>query len=154
MGQPAPGGQPTQPGQPPPNPTFKVGTITIKFVGTANVNEQVVRANMQLREGSEFDEVSLDRDIRSLYRTQLFELIEIKHEPVDERTFNLVIEVTPKYRVLAVHFEGNQKMKSSRLEKEAKTRPSQALDERQVKEDAEKLREFYQKSGYNQVSVT
>jgi hypothetical protein len=27
-------------------------------------------------------------------------------------TFNLVIEVTPKFRVLAVKFEGNQKVKS------------------------------------------
>ena len=38
-------------------PAYKVGTVTIKFVGTANVNEQVVRANMQIREGGEFDEV-------------------------------------------------------------------------------------------------
>jgi len=30
-------------------PANRVGTITIKFVGTANVNEQVVRANMQIR---------------------------------------------------------------------------------------------------------
>ena len=27
-------------------PAYKVGSVTIKFVGTANVNEQVVRANM------------------------------------------------------------------------------------------------------------
>jgi outer membrane protein insertion porin family len=40
------------------------------------------------------------------------------------------------------------------LEKEIKTRPNTALDERQVKEDSEKIREHYQKSGYNQVSVT
>ncbi|MBI4622454.1 MAG: outer membrane protein assembly factor BamA [Verrucomicrobia bacterium] len=142
--------------QPPPQqaPSYKVGTITIKFVGTASVNDQVVRANMQLREGGDFDEVTLDRDIRSLYRTGLFEFIEVKHEMVDERTSNLVVEVTPKFRVLAVRFDGNQKMKSTRLEKEAKTRPNQALDERQVKEDSEKLREYYQKAGYNQVSVT
>ena len=82
-------------------PSYKVGTVTIKFVGTANVNEQVVRANMQIREGGEFDEVILDRDIRSLYRTGLFEFIEVKHEPVDAQTFNLVVEVTPKFRVLA-----------------------------------------------------
>ena len=150
---------PAQPGQPPaqqqqPAPVYKVGTVTIKFVGTANVNEQVVRANMQVREGGEFDEVTIDRDIRSLYRTSLFELIEFKQEAVDATTFNLVIEVTPKYRVLAVRFEGNTKIKSPRLEKEAKTRPNLALDERQVKEDSEKLREFYQKAGYNQVSVT
>ncbi|MBL9186217.1 MAG: outer membrane protein assembly factor BamA [Opitutaceae bacterium] len=134
-------------------PLYKVGTVTIKFVGTANVNEQVVRANMQIREGGDFDEVVLDRDIRSLYRTGLFEFIEVKHEAVNPTTFNLVVEVTPKFRVLAVRFEGNSKMKSARLEKEVKVRPNQALDERQVKEDAEKLREFYQKAGYNQVSI-
>ncbi len=134
-------------------PAYKVGTVTIKFVGTANVNEQVVRANMQIREGGEFDEVILDRDIRSLYRTGLFEFIEVKHEAVDAQTFNLVVEVTPKFRVLAVRFEGNTKVKSNRLEKEVKVKSNQALDERQIKEDAETLREYYQKAGYNQVSV-
>ncbi len=134
-------------------PAYKVGTVTIKFVGTANVNEQVVRANMQIREGGEFDEVILDRDIRSLYRTGLFEFIEVKHEAVDATTFNLVVEVTPKFRVLAVKFEGNVKVKTNRLEKEVKVKPNQALDERQIKEDAEKLREYYQKAGYNQVTI-
>ena len=160
----AAGGTPVRaqaPGQPPPPdqpqqqaPTFKAGTITIKFVGTANVNEQVVRANMQVREGGDFDANMLDRDLRSLYRTGLFELIEFKQEAGESNALNLVVEVTPKYRVLAVKFEGNVKMKSNRLEKEAKTRPNFALDERQVKDDASKLIEFYQKAGYNQVSVT
>ncbi len=130
-----------------------MGTVTIKFVGTANVNDQVVRANMQIREGGEFDEIILDRDIRSLYRTGLFEFIEVKHEAVDAVTFNLVVEVTPKFRVLTVRFEGNTKVKSSRLEKEVKVKSNQALDERQIKEDAEKLRDYYQKAGYNQVSI-
>ncbi len=147
----APPGQQGAPQQP---QTFKVAAVTIKFVGTANVNEQVVRANMQIREGGEFDEVILDRDIRSLYRTGLFEFIEVKQEAVNPQTFNLVIEVTPKFRVLAVKFEGNQKVKSSRLEKEAKVKANQALDERQIKEDQEKLREYYQKAGYNQVSIS
>ena len=77
----------------------------------------------------------------------------MKHEAVDATTFNLVVEVTPKFRVLAVRFEGNSKVKSSRLEKEVKVKSNQALDERQIKEDAEKLRDYYQKAGYNQVSV-
>ena len=137
-----------------PAPIFKVGTVTVKFVGTANVNEQIVRANMQVREGGDFDDAMLDRDYRALYRTGLFEYVQIKPEAVNDRTFNFVVEVTPKYRVRAVRFEGNVKIKTPRLEKEAKTRPNLALDERQAKDDAEKLREFYQKAGYNQVSVT
>lgn len=140
--------------QEPAAPVLKVGTVTVKFVGTANVDEQIVRANMQIREGGEFDDVMLDRDYRALYRTGLFEYIQIKQEQVDARTFNFVVEVTPKYRVHAVRFEGNVREKTSRLEKEVKTRPNFALDERQAKEDAEKLRDFYQKAGYNQVSVT
>jgi outer membrane protein insertion porin family len=140
--------------QQPVAPVFKVGTITIKFVGTANVNEQVVRANMQVREGGSFDDAMIDRDYRALYRTGLFEYIQIKQEQVDASTYNFIVEVTPKYRVRAVRFEGNVKEKTSRLEKEIKTRANLALDERQAKEDAEKLREYYQKSGYNQVQVT
>ncbi|HEX2854002.1 MAG TPA: outer membrane protein assembly factor BamA, partial [Opitutaceae bacterium] len=145
------------PTAPPPQqaPTFRVGTITIKFVGTANVNEQVVRANMQVREGGDLDQTMLDRDIKSLYRTGLFEFINVSQEPLDDgKTLNLVVEVTPKFRVFAIRFEGNKRVRTSRLEKEAKTKPNFALDERQVKDDSEKIREYYQKSGFNQVSVS
>jgi len=132
----------------------KVGTITVKFVGTANVNQQIVRANMQVAEGSDIDDTILDRDIRSLYKTGLFEFIETKWQKVDAKTYNLVVEVTPKYRVLAVRYQGNKKIKTARLTKEVKTKANTALDERQVKEDSEKIRDYYQKVGYNQVSVT
>ncbi|HVU23627.1 MAG TPA: outer membrane protein assembly factor BamA, partial [Opitutus sp.] len=137
-----------------PEAVYKVGTITIKFVGAAVVSEQVVRANMQVKEGGDLDDAMLDRDIRSLYKTGLFEFIEIKRQQVSPDVFNLVVEVTPKFRVLAVKFEGNKKVRTHRLEKEVKSRPNTALDERQVKEDSEKIREYYQKAGYNQVSVS
>ena len=139
-------------GQAPPV-AYKVGTITVKFIGTAIVTEQVVRANMQLREGGDYDGSMVDRDIRALYKTGLFEFIEVKQEAASDTVFNLVVEVTPKFRVLAVRYEGNKQVKARRLEKEVKTKPNTALDERQVKEDAEKIREYYQKTGYNQVSV-
>jgi outer membrane protein insertion porin family len=132
----------------------KIGTITVKFVGTANVNAQIVRANMQVTEGGDIDDTILDRDIRSLYKTGLFEFIETKWQKVDDKTYNLVVEVTPKFRVLTVRYVGNKKVKIPRLEKQVKTKPNTALDDRQVKEDSEKIRDYYQKTGYNQVSVT
>ncbi|MEY3773285.1 MAG: hypothetical protein RLZZ129_65 [Verrucomicrobiota bacterium] len=134
-------------------PPARVGTVAVKFVGTSVVSEDVVRANIQIRSGSELDDGMIDRDIRALYRTGLFEFIEVKRETVSESLFNLVFEITPKFRVLAVRYEGNARVKSSRLDKQIKTKPNTALDERQVKEDGEKIREHYQKAGYNQVSV-
>jgi outer membrane protein insertion porin family len=130
-----------------------IGQVIVRFQGAANVSEQVVRANMQVREGLPMDDAMIDRDIRSLYRAGLFEFIEVKRELLPDGTVNLVFELTPKYRVLAVRYEGNERVRSRRLEREVKTRANFALDERQVKDDAEKIREYYQKTGYNQVSV-
>ena len=138
----------------PAGPVYRVGAITIKFVGMSNVSEQVVRANMALHEDTDLDEALLDRDIRSLYRTGLFEFIEVKREQAADNTVNFVFEVTPKFRVLAVKFEGNKAYKERRLLKEIKSIANSALDERQIKDDARKIYEFYQKSGYNQAQVT
>ncbi len=135
-------------------PPRKVANVAIKFIGIANVSEQIVRANIQMHAGSDYDESAIDRDIRSLYRTGLFEFIEVKREDLPDNRVNLVYEVTPKYRVLAVRFEGNHKIKTSRLEKEITIRPNTALDERVVKDDSEKLHTYYQKAGYNQAQVT
>lgn len=133
--------------------SYKVGSLDLKFVGTANVNEQVVRANMQVTEGVDLDDTMIDQDIRSLYKTGLFEFIEVKRDVRPDRVVNLVFELTPKFRVLSVRYDGNVKIKSRRLDKEVKTKANSALDERQVKEDVTKIREYYQKSGYNQVKV-
>ena len=120
----------------------------------ANVNEQIVRANMSLREDTDLDESLIDRDIRSLYKTGLFEFIEVKRETTTGNGVNLVLEVTPKFRVLGVRYEGNKAYKDKRLQKEIKTVANGALDERQIKDDAQKIYEFYQKNGFNQAQVT
>lgn len=140
--------------QAPQGPAPKIGAIAVKFIGVANVSEQVVRANMALREGIELDEALIDRDIRSLYKSGLFEFIEVKRENLPGNVVNLVVEVTPKFRVLSLKFDGNKAYKPPRLLKEIKSTQNGALDERQVKEDAGKLLEFYQKHGYNQAQVT
>ena len=128
--------------------------MAFKFIGIANISEQVVRANVQVQAGMDYDEAAVDRDIRSLYRTGLFEFIEIKREELPDRRVNLVFEITPKFRVQAVRFEGNKEYKASRLEKEITIKTNSALDEHTIKVDAGKLHEFYQKKGYNQVQVT
>lgn len=132
----------------------RVGTITVRFIGMATVSEQIVRANMVLREDTELDEALIDRDIRSLYRTGIFEFIEVKREEAGGNVVNFVFELTPKFRVLDVNFEGARSIKPRRLAKEIKTVANGPLDERQIKEDSQKIYEYYQKRGYNQAQVS
>ena len=144
----------TSPSAEQPEVPSHIGKITIKFVGMANVSEQVVRANMVLREDTDLDEALIDRDIRSLYRTGIFEFIEVKREQLPNNIVNLIVEVTPKFRVLTVNFAGAKEVKSRRLAKEIKTVANGPLDERQIKEDNQKIYEYYQKRGYNQAQVS
>ncbi|MFZ5497398.1 MAG: outer membrane protein assembly factor BamA [Verrucomicrobiota bacterium] len=132
----------------------RVGTITIKFIGMATVSEQIVRANMVLKEDTELDEALIDRDIRSLYRTGIFEFIEVKREELPGNVVNFVFELTPKFRVLDVNFEGTKAIKPRRLLKEIKTVANGPLDERQIKEDSQKLYEYYQKRGFSQAQIS
>lgn len=70
--------------------------MTIAFVSPASISEADVRAAMQMREGGEFNETILDRDVRAIYRLGVFKFVEVKHEAVGGATFNLVVELTPK----------------------------------------------------------
>jgi outer membrane protein insertion porin family len=149
--QPPAAAQAAAPATPPP---ATVGNISVRFVGTANVSEQVVRANMQVETGLALDETMLDRDIRTLMRTGLFEFVEYfigDLQPGNVR--DLVWEVTPKYRVTEIRFEGNERVRTGRLEDEMRSRVGLALDERQIQEDAERMTEYYEKAGYSQVLV-
>ena len=82
------------------------------------MNEEVARANMSLREGEDYDQIAIDRDIRTLYRTQLFEHIEVRLQPVGEKEVDLLFDIRPKFRVASISFDGNQKIRDNRLEKE------------------------------------
>jgi hypothetical protein len=84
------------PGPQPRSAKFKLGTVRIKFVTQAPISEQAVRDIMLLRPGVEFDDKSLDRDVRALYRSGHFNTIEVKHEQAAPDMLNLEVIVTPK----------------------------------------------------------
>lgn len=127
--------------------------VLINFTGLSNVNEEVVRANMSIREGKDFDQVSLDRDIRSLYRTRLFEFIEVRLKPLDEERVDVIFDIRPKFRIASISFEGNERYKDRYLEGKIEVLVNQVLNERAVKADTELLKEFYLKRGYFKVRV-
>jgi outer membrane protein insertion porin family len=142
-------------------PSLRVGKITVQFeTKDSSVGEQVVRANMRLREGAEFDATSVDHDVRSLYATGQFAQVDIHPvERADHSAVDITVLVTPKLRVKALIYQGNSKLKpdgifSRGFSKDVKTKAGAALDEQQVHADAESIRDHYQKAGYSQAKVT
>ena len=140
-------GSPDEP-QPP-----KIRKLIVNFTGLSNVNEEVARANMSLRAGEDYDQIAIDRDIRTLYRTQLFEHIEVRLQPVGEDEVDLLFDIRPKFRVSSISFDGNEKLRDNRLEKELEVSINHILNERRVKDGAKALKDCYLKRGYSQARV-
>lgn len=131
----------------------KIGEITVNFTGLSNVNVEVVRANMSIREGEDFNQIAIDRDIRNLYKTRLFEFIEVRLKPRSQELVDVIFDVRPKFRIASVSFEGNKAYRDRILENKVEIQINQVLNERSVKTDAATLKEFYLKKGYFKVRV-
>ena len=127
--------------------------LIVNFTGLSNVNEEVARANMSLREGEPYDAIAIDRDIRTLYRTQLFEHIEVRLQPVGSDEVDLFFDIRPKFRIASISFDGNERIRDRRLESEVTILPNQILNERRVKEAGQAIEEFYLKRGFSQARI-
>ena len=127
--------------------------LIVNFTGLSNVNEEVARANMSLREGEPYDAIAIDRDIRTLYRTQLFEHIEVRLQPIDSDEVDLFFDIRPKFRIASISFDGNERIRDRRLESEVTILPNQILNERRVKEAGQAIEEFYLKRGFSQARI-
>jgi len=127
--------------------------LIVNFTGLSNVNEEVARANMSLREGEPYDAIAIDRDIRTLYRTQLFEHIEVRLQPVGSDEVDLFFDIRPKFRIASISFDGNERIRNRRLESEVTILPNQILNERRVKEAGQAIEEFYLKRGFSQARI-
>ena len=108
---------------------------------------------MSLREGEPYDAIAIDRDIRTLYRTQLFEHIEVRLQPVGSDEVDLFFDIRPKFRIASISFDGNERIRDRRLENEVTILPNQILNERRVKEAGQVIEEFYLKRGFSQARI-
>ena len=131
---------------------LEIGTIEIRYLDLQNLSPDVALANLRARTGAPFSEALLDRDVRTLFETGLFESVDIRRETVGNKV-NLTYELRPKYRVGSIIYEGNQRISVRRLSREVKTMENGGLDERQVRADAQALFEFYQKSGFSGATI-
>lgn len=141
-------------GQPTSGSPRMIGQVDIEFIDVKNIAEEVVRLNMQTRAGMPYDETLIDSDIRSLYRTGLFEYIEVKRDFTEGDSVNLTFSLRPQYRVKKILFEGNHGVSKGRLIREVSVKENEALDERLVRLDSGAIHLYYQNRGYSQASVT
>jgi outer membrane protein insertion porin family len=130
-----------------------VSDIKIEFVDIQNISVEAVLARLQVREGMPFSQNLVDRSVRSLYNTRLFDFIEARTEDTAGGQVRVIFTVQARYKISQISIAGNKHLKTRRLRKEVDSRIGQSLDERRIRRDADNILALYRDKGYTEARV-
>ena len=122
-----------------------INRINYKIEGPKSISEDAITAHVRLRKGMKFDQKSLDQSIRSLYQTGLYDVIDATRSMASNGQMDIDFLIVPKYRISQIVFKGNKEFSARRIQEEITSYAGSTLSEVQVKRDADKIKEFYQK---------
>ena len=131
---------------------FKVTSVTISNVGPSAVSEQLVRANIRVNQGENYNRNSVDDDIRNLYATGYFFNIQVA-EQRGEEGIGLIYLVQGRPKITDILYLGNKKYDKEKLAKKVTSKIGEPMDERKLFTDAQEIQKLYEKAGYPKTKV-
>jgi len=125
------------------------GTIAaIKVEGNARIETGTILSYMLVQPGDPFDPDRLDRSLKTLYATGLFQDVRLDHDGDI-----LVVHVAENPLVNRVAFEGNHKLSDDQLRPEMQLKPRAVFTPALAEQDRQKILDLYAKRGYYNARV-
>ena len=133
----------------PATPVRAGGTIqTIKVEGNQRIEAGTIRSYMLVQPGDPFDPDRLDRSLKTLYATGLFQDVRLTRDGD-----TLVVRVVENPIVNRVAFEGNHKLTDDQLRPEMQLRPRAVFTPALAEADRQRILDLYAKRGYYDARV-
>jgi len=129
-----------------------VERIDVRHVGPPAASDELIRANVRLKVGEPYLRSTADDDVRSLYATGYFYNIRIGEELTDKGVI-LTYVVQGKPTLVEIRFQGNEKYSRTKLLTKVTSKVGEPLNERRLFSDAEEIKKYYQKQGYQRTAV-
>ena len=126
--------------------------IVIKHIGPPAVSDELIRANIRIKEGDPFSQISLDDDVRNLIGTGYFYNVRVGEERT-EKGLTVTYAVQGKPVLTEIRFTGNKKYSYSKLRKKVTSKAGDPLDERKLFNDSQEILKMYQKAGLQKTTV-
>ncbi len=129
-----------------------VAKVQIEHLGPVSVSDALVRANIRLKPGDPYLPAAVDDDVRSLYSTGLFYNVQVKTDTTPQGiVVTYVVQGNP--RLTEIRFQGNQRIKESKLRKTITSKVGEPFNERKLFTDTQEIQKLYQKKGYPRTEV-
>jgi outer membrane protein insertion porin family len=125
------------------------GTIAdIKVEGNQRIEDGTIRSYLLVQPGDAFDPDRIDRSLKTLYATGLFQDVRLGRQGD-----TLVVHVVENPVVNRVAFEGNHKLTDDQLRPEMQLRPRAVFTPALAEADREHILDMYAHRGYYDASV-
>ena len=141
-----------QPSPPPPGsapepsagpPSLGPGVIqAIQVVGNQRIEAGTIRSYMLVRPGDPFDPDRLDRSVKTLFSTGLFQDVRLSRQGNV-----LIVTLAENPLVNRVAFECNKKLSDDQIRTEIQTKPRAVFTPTMVETDRQKILDLYAKKG-------
>jgi outer membrane protein insertion porin family len=140
----APSGSPS-----PGSPTLGPGAVqAIEVAGNQRIEAGTIRSYMLVRPGDPFDPDRLDRSVKTLFSTGLFQNVQLSRQGNV-----LIVTVAENPLVNRVAFEGNKRLTDDQIKTEIQTKPRAVFTPGMAEADRQKILDLYAKKGNFDASV-
>jgi outer membrane protein insertion porin family len=132
---------------PPTSPGLGPRLDRVVITGNQRVEEEAIRVQLRSQPGTRFNEETVDKDVRALYRMGFFDNVEANLNE-ENGLWVLTFHVTERPLIKEVKIEGNKKINREDLEGAFKIRPNTIFDPEKVRSGIEEAKKLYEKKGY------
>ncbi len=130
-----------------------VGNLVFEQTGGKPVVEDLLRFNVRQQPGKPYDARMLDEDIKRLHELGYFSDVTASAEPMQDGKLKVKFRLKLHAVVTEIIFDGNQKYETEDLAKLINIGIDAPLNERNLRDGASALREFYRDKGYYDAEI-
>ena len=126
--------------------------VSVRVTGNHRIEKEAILAVVRAKEGNKIDNEELDNDLRNIYKMGFFTDVKIHIQNVPMGRV-VVFEVTEKPSIAKIVFEGNKKVHEEDLKKEIDIEPYAILDQNEITQSINRLKNYYRRKGYYNAEV-
>src|SRR6266704_2043894 len=141
---------PQAPQQAPPRPIIRA--IDVEYTGPPTVSKERILAYMRTKVGQPFNDVTVEQDVETLYKSGAVQNVRIFGEPQGDGV-KVIVQVQTRLIAREIVIEGAERIGAKKLRKEIKLKLNQPIKEEDLEEAREKIIEVYQSHGFTDVGV-
>lgn len=124
----------------------------IEIMGNKRIETQAIQAKIETRVGDPFRPEALREDLKAIYQMGYFQDIRTETETKEDGVI-VTFWVMERPTLVEIQYAGNEEILIDKLKEQVTLRTQAFADDREIKDNAERIRRYYEQEGYYQTIV-